>query len=363
MKAIFWDKPSGSLKYGQRPEPEISSSADVKARVLKTGVCGTDRELLSRKGFIPPENSNFLITGHEVLARLVETGPDVSGLAPGDFVTFTIRRSCGKCFFCASGRSDMCETGECPERGLGYADGFNSEFVVDDAANCVKLPVEVERLGVLCEPLSTVEKALNGAEEAARRLPRTGGGPWLHGARCLVMGAGPMGLLASMALILRGAEVWCVDILDEKSMRPGWLRSTGAVYIDYRKLKPGRLADAAGGRFALVYQAAGAPQAAIELLPALAPNGVFVFFASGRGAIKADASLVTGIIDGNQTLLGSVSSGRSHFIMAVDCLAHAELKWPGHAKGLMTGEYTPGDFKKAYAEDPLKNIKTVIDWG
>jgi threonine dehydrogenase-like Zn-dependent dehydrogenase len=363
MKAIFWDRPSGSLKYGQRPEPEISSSADVKARVLATGVCGTDRELLSRKGFIPPENSNFLITGHEVLARLVETGPDVSGLVSGDFVTFTIRRGCGKCPFCASGRSDMCATGGYSERGLGLADGFNSEFVVDDAANCVKLPAEVERLGVLCEPLSTVEKALSGAEEAARRLPRTGGGPWLHRLRCLVMGAGPMGLLASMALLLRGAQVWCVDIHDEKSMRPEWLRSIGASYIDGRKLKPERVAEAAGGKFALVYQAAGAPQASFEFLSALAPNGVFVFFASGRGAIRADASTITGIIDGNQALLGSVSSGRSHFTMAVDCLAHAELKWPGHAKRLMTGEYAPEDFKKAYAEEPLKNIKTVIHWG
>lgn len=351
------------MKYGQRPEPDIASSADVKARVLATGVCGTDRELLSRKGFIPPENSNFIVTGHEVLARLVETGPDVYGLAPGDFVTFTIRRGCGKCTLCASGRSDMCETGEYSERGLALADGFNSEFVVDDAANCVKLPAEVERLGVLCEPLSTVEKALSGAEEAARRLPRIDGGQWLHGSRCLVMGAGPMGLLASMALILRGAQLWCVDMLDEKSMRPGWLRSIGASYIDGRKLKPGKLAEVAGGKFALVYQAAGAPQASIELLPALAPNGVFVFFASGRGAIKADASLITGIIDGNQTLLGSVSSGHSHFAMAVDRLAHAELKWPGHAMGLMTGEYAPGDFKKAYAEEPLKNIKSVIYWG
>jgi hypothetical protein len=29
----------------------------------------------------------------------------------------------------------------------------------------------------------------------------------------------------------------------------------------------------------------------------------------------------------------------------------------------MTGEYAPEDFKKAYREEPLKNIKTVIDWG
>ena len=363
MKAIVWDRRSGALKLAQRPEPEISAASDVKAAVVSTGVCGTDREVLSRKGFIPPENSNFLITGHEVLARLVETGPAVEGLKPGDFVSFTIRRGCEACGPCMSGRPDMCETGRYFERGLGYADGFNSEFAVDSAANCVKLPSAVERLGVLCEPFSTVQKAIHSAMEAARRLPGTGGELWFHGLRCLVMGAGPVGLLASMAFILRGARLWCIDIVDERSCRPEWLRSVGGNYIDGRKLKPGRLQEAAGGKFGLIYQAAGAPEAALSLLPSLAPNGVFVFFASGRGRIRADGGLITGIIDGNQTLIGSISSAPHHFTMALDDLAHGELKWPGHARGLITGRFAPADYLKAYRQEPLKSIKTVIDWG
>lgn len=366
MKAIVWDRSALALKYAQRPEPEISAATEVKARVVSTGVCGTDREVLARRGFVPPENSNFLITGHEVLARLVDTGPDVEGLKPGDFVTFTVRRGCGGCGPCAGGRPDMCETGRYAERGIGYMDGFNSEFVVDDAANCVKLPPGIERLGVLCEPFSTVQKALRGASETARRLPWADGGLWFHGLKCLVMGAGPVGLLASMALIMRGARLWCVDIVDEKSVRPGWLRSIGGEYIDGRKLKPGKLPgnleDAAGGKFGLIYQAAGAPDSAVNLLPALAPNGVFVFFASGRGRIRADGGLLTGIIDGNQTLLGSISSAPRHFTMAIDDLAHAELKWPGHARALMTGAFAPADYLSAYREEPSKNIKTVIDW-
>lgn len=363
MKAIVWDRRSGALKLAQRPEPEISGSSDVKARVVATGVCGTDREVLSRKGFIPPENSNFLITGHEVLARLVETGPAAEGLKPGDFVTFSIRRGCDACGPCLAGRSDFCETGKYFERGLGYADGFNSEFVVDGAANCVKLPAGIERLGVLCEPFSTVQKALHAAKEAARRLPGTGDELWPRGLRCLVIGAGPVGLLASMALVLRGARLWCVDILDERSARSEWLRAIGGNYIDGRRLKPEKLADAAGGKFDFIYQAAGEPEAACNLLRSLAPNGVFVFFASGRGRIKADGGLITGIIEGNQTLIGSISSAPRHFTMAIDALELAELKWPGHAGRLVTREFAPADYLKAYREDPLKNIKTVIRWG
>jgi hypothetical protein len=95
----------------------------------------------------------------------------------------------------------------------------------------------------------------------------------------------------------------------------------------------------------------------------LAPNGVFVFFASGRGAIRTDGGLLTGIIDGNQTLIGSIGSASHHFTMAIESLIHAELKWPGHARGLISAGFAPADFKKAYREDPLKSIKKVIDWG
>jgi len=333
--------------------------------VVSVGVCGTDREALARKGFVTPEGSSFLITGHEVLARLVETGPAAEGFSPGDLVTFTIRRGCGGCSMCAIGRPDMCLTAGYSERGLSQLDGFNSELVVDDGANCVKLPSGIGRLGVLCEPLSTVEKALEGAVEARRRLPSpegpAGGSP-LHGLRCLVIGAGPVGLLASMALTLRGARPWCLDVLDGKSVRPGWLAAIGVGYIDGRKVKPARVHEAAGGRFGLIFQASGAPGAAFGLIPSLAEGGVFVFFASGRGRIRADASLITGIIDGNQTLMGSISSAGHHFTMALDDLAHAELKWPGHAAALVTDAYRPAEFRKAYRLDPSKSIKTVIDW-
>ena len=46
-------------------------------------------------------------------------------------------------------------------------------------------------------------------------------------------------LLGAMALRLRGAEVYGLDIVDEASTRPPWLRSVGGIYVDARVTRPG----------------------------------------------------------------------------------------------------------------------------
>jgi threonine dehydrogenase-like Zn-dependent dehydrogenase len=72
---------------------------------------------------------------------------------------------------------------------------------VDKEQYAVRIPDELEKLGVLTEPLSVAEKAI---DEAVRlqfaRLPDALATPdWLHGCHCLVAGLGPIGLLAALA--------------------------------------------------------------------------------------------------------------------------------------------------------------------
>jgi threonine dehydrogenase-like Zn-dependent dehydrogenase len=60
-------------------------------------------------------------------------------------------------------RPVMCRSGEYRERGIWGLDGYQTEYVVDKEQYIVRLPRELETSGVLCEPLSIVEKAV--AEE------------------------------------------------------------------------------------------------------------------------------------------------------------------------------------------------------
>jgi hypothetical protein len=69
-------------------------------------------------------------------------------------------------------RSDMCRTGEYRERGIWGLDGYQSQFVVDKEQYVVRVPSELEPVGVLTEPLSIVEKAIDEAVHLQKaRLP------------------------------------------------------------------------------------------------------------------------------------------------------------------------------------------------
>ena len=101
-------------------------------------------------------------------------------------------------------RADMCQTGKYRERGIRGLDGYQTEFAVDQEQYVVRVPPELEPVGVLMEPLSVVEKAIDEALRVQTvRCPDAATTPdWLHGRRCLVAGLGPVGLLAAMVLRL-----------------------------------------------------------------------------------------------------------------------------------------------------------------
>lgn len=98
---------------------------------------------------------------------------------------------------------------------------------------------------------------------------------WLRGKHTLVVGLGPIGLLAAMGLRLRGAEVTGVDIVDENSIRPSVLRELGGKYVDGRKVKTIDLDDTLG-QLDLVFEATGVAQLEFDLIDALGTNGAYV---------------------------------------------------------------------------------------
>jgi len=61
------------------------------------------------------------------------------------------------------GRADMCQTGNYRERGIKGLDGYQTEYAVDKEQQVVLVPAELAPVGVLLEPLSIVEKAIDEA--------------------------------------------------------------------------------------------------------------------------------------------------------------------------------------------------------
>ncbi len=366
MKAISIRPGTTSIQLVERPQPNIGAPDEVKVKIIRVGICGTDREEAAGGRSMAPKGSADLVLGHEMFGKVVEVGKSVTRVKPGDYVVFTVRRGCGKCLPCLMNRSDMCLTGEYHERGIWGLDGYQTEFVVDKEQYAVHVPAELEPVAVLTEPTSVVEKAI---DEAVRiqtsRLPDSGSTPdWLYGKKCLVAGLGPIGLLASTALQLRGADVYGLDIVDENSVRPQWLEKIGGKYIDGRKVPPQKVADAVAP-MDLVFDATGVAPVEFNLLEALGLNGVYVLTGvpGGDRALQVDgADLIRRLVLKNQVMVGSVNAARDHFQLAVDDLAHARLLWGNHLNKLITNRHRFDDFASAFQHHGADEIKAVIEW-
>jgi threonine dehydrogenase-like Zn-dependent dehydrogenase len=366
LKAIAIIPGQSTVHLVDRPEPAISQPDQVRLQIIRVGICGTDREEVAGGRADPPFGQPELVIGHEMLGKVVEVGASVSRVKPGDLAIFTVRRGCGRCLPCSMNRSDMCETGDYRERGIKGLDGYQTEFVVDCEQFVIRVPTQLEPIAVLTEPLSIAEKAL---DEAVRiqfaRLPDAQATPnWLYGRRCLVAGLGPVGLLAAIALRLRGADVYGMDIVDAATTRPQWLSAIGGKYIDGRSV-PAEKVTSAIGPMDLIVEGTGVAALEFNLLDALAIDGIYVVtgIPGGDRPLKIPgAQLIRQLVLNNQVMLGSVNASRDHYQMAIDDLAQAQSTWGDHIQGLITGRHPYTDFETPLRQHTSDEIKTVIEW-
>src|SRR5262252_6266370 len=228
MQALAVFPSKKSLQLVDIPQPKLEGATDVLLRVREVGLCGTDREISSFEYGTPPPGSDHLVLGHESLAEVVEVGHGVRSLRPGDLVVAMVRRPCSQpeCRPCRAGRSDFCMTGRFTERGIKEADGFLTEYTLDDEEYLVKVPKPVADVAVLIEPLTVVAKAVGQARAILGRLPYEPGPQ-----RGLVLGAGPIGLLGAMVLIAGGYETVVYSREPAGGDRAKFVESLGASYV------------------------------------------------------------------------------------------------------------------------------------
>ncbi|RIK69652.1 glucose dehydrogenase, partial [candidate division KSB1 bacterium] len=188
--AVLPGKPN-SMHLREVPKPKVSDVPNGR---------GVDKEINAAEYGAAPEGYDYLITGHESFGIVEEVGPNVTELEVGDFVVATVRRP-GHSIYDQIGTYDMTTDDMYYERGINLRHGFLAEYYVDDPEYIVKFPRGLKEVGVLLEPTTVVEKGIAQAYEIQRRLriwrPR----------KAAVMGAGTVGLLATLALRLRGLEV------------------------------------------------------------------------------------------------------------------------------------------------------------
>ena len=121
MKAICWFG-KGDVRVETVADPKILSPRDAIVRVTCTAICGSDLHLYG--GFVPLLQEGDIL-GHEFMGEVVEVGPDVKNLRPGDRVVVAAIIACGRCFFCQHDMWSLCDNSNpkawLAEKAFGHA--------------------------------------------------------------------------------------------------------------------------------------------------------------------------------------------------------------------------------------------------
>jgi glucose 1-dehydrogenase len=342
-----------SLKVRDDIPDARPADGQALVRVLETGVCGTDVEIEEALYGEAPPGSPYLILGHENLG-VVERAPG-DGLREGDLVVSTVRRPCPeRCRSCAESQQDMCLTGHYLERGIKGMHGFMCDRYTESPRYLIHIPAPLRPVAVLLEPLSFIEK---GIEQALRIQQRLAWDPRL----ALVLGAGPVGLLAALVLRLRGLQVAMASRGPEDSPAARLATDAGVRYFSTGQTPAERLASELG-EIDVVFEATGAAAIILPALHALGPDGVCVLASVTGGETKIDFDVAAWnreMVLGNRVVLGTVNAARRHFEAGVRDLSAAQERFPGWLARVITRRIPVVDAAKAF-EKSRADIKSVL---
>lgn len=358
MKAIAV-KPgiADSVHLVEMPKPtldEIQNGRGVLVKVLRVGVDGTDKEINNAEYGASPEGQDFLVIGHEGFGIVEEVGENVKELKTGDFVVATVRRP-GNSIYDLIGTNDMTTDDTYFERGINLRNGFLSEYYVEDAEFLVKIPRGLKDVGVLLEPMTVVQKGITQAFEIQRRLK-----VWKP-QRAAVMGAGTIGLLATLVLKLRGFEVVTFGRTSKPYLNSNLIEELGAEYISTNEISIEDFTEQNGG-FDIIFEATGFSPIVFDAMQALRKNGVLILSSVTGGdkkiEIPADKINLEFVL-GNKVMVGTVNANREYFESGVKDMAQAVLEYDDWLARLLTHPVKGlENFKELF--EKLTSAKNVI---
>ena len=333
----------GSAEAAELPDPDPADGA-ILVEGLLVGICGTDGEIVRGYG-VPPPGAHRLVIGHESLGRVAEA-PAGAPVQPGDLVVGIVRRPDPvPCQACAVGQWDFCENGQYTERGIKGLDGYGAARWRIEPRFAIPVPPRLADTGVLTEPASVVAKAWEQIDRIAARAPRSG-------KVALVVGAGPIGMLAALLGMQRGFEVHVLDRVTD-GPKPGLVADLGATYHH------GAIADIPV-KPDVVVECTGIGELVIELAGRVASAAVICLagISSGTRSLPVNLDKVNAdMVLENAVIFGTVNAARRNYEQAVAALAAADPKW---LTRLISRRVPLSDWTRALDRQP-DDVKVTVD--
>lgn len=288
MKAAVLFEPGRPLVV-EEVEIDPPRRGEVLVRIAATGVCHSDWHYVKGEWSAPLP----AVLGHEAAGVVEALGEGVDGLAPGDHAILSFRPNCGRCFYCTTGRSVLCNGW--PNAWLGMHDGTRrlhlrgqdlsamsrlgsfAEYAVVPAEQVIPIPkhapLPVAAL-VGCAVATGVGAVLNAAQVAP-------------GATVAVIGCGGVGLCAVMgATLVNARRIVAVDVLDHKL---DLARSFGATDVvnGARENVVRAIRELTGGGADYAFEVIGRAETIEQAFDAVRPGGTAVVVGMAPHGTKA----------------------------------------------------------------------------
>jgi NDMA-dependent alcohol dehydrogenase len=229
--AVLWEL--GAEWSVEDIELDAPKVGEVLVKFAASGLCHSDEHLVTGDMVLDPELAAMvgleqfpIIGGHEGAGEVVEVGPGVTAVAPGDHVVLSFIPSCGRCPSCARGRQHVCDLGafllagrqvgdmtarhhskDGTDLGIMCCCGTFGEFSVVNEASCIKIEdwIPLERAALVGCGVTT---GWGAAVNAAKVEP---------GDTVVVIGVGGIGANAVQGAVMSGARhVIAVDPVEWK---------------------------------------------------------------------------------------------------------------------------------------------------
>ncbi len=209
MWALIKEKAGTGLSLRRVPIPEVGPN-DVKIRIRKTAICGTDIHIWQWNEWAQHTIPVGLTAGHEYVGEVAEVGAGVLGFKPGDLVSGEGHITCGKCRNCLEGHKENCKDA----KGVGVnRNGAFAEYLVIPQSNVWPCSPKIP------EEMYAIFDPFGNATHTALSFS-------VLGEDVLIAGAGPIGCMA--AAIVRFAGARHVVVTDFNPYRLGLAKELGA---------------------------------------------------------------------------------------------------------------------------------------
>ncbi|MBN1967525.1 MAG: alcohol dehydrogenase catalytic domain-containing protein [Anaerolineae bacterium] len=285
-----------------KPTPQRD---EVLIAVKRIGICGSDIHVFHG---LHPYTGYPVVQGHEVSGVVAEVGDGVTGVKPGDPVTFMPQVTCGECYPCTHGMYHICES----LKVMGFqTGGAAQDYFIVPAANILKLPDSMSLdHAAMIEPLAV----------AVHALARGGG---VVGKQVLVLGAGPIGNLVAQAARASGATA--VMITDISPYKLDKARACGIDYVVNpadEALEAAILRDFGPARADLILECVGVQDTVTQAV-AYARKGTTIVIVGVFGKPpQVDLGLVQ---DRELSLVGTLMYQRPDYERAIELIAGGNL--------------------------------------